>query len=363
MQKGFSILSLGIIIFLFGGMGLSGYWLFNQVSKRGQPAPVSSQSNPKINTAPSPSSFPFQEITVLNLRNREYQSNLGEMQKIGDNENYTSYLTSYDSEGLKVNGLLTIPNNPVWVPGMTGDDRIKYPAIIFIHGYIPPKQYQTTQNYAAYVDYFARNGFVVFKIDLRGHGQSEGEPGGAYYSEDYIVDTLNAYSALQNSDFVNPNKIGLWGHSMAGNVVMRSMAAKPEIPAAAIWAGAVYTYKDFNEYGIDDNSYQAPDMDSSRLKKRLALLNTYGRPEDGNPFWDLVAPTTYLNDFKGAVQLNHAVDDDVVDIRYSHNLNNLLNSTKVPHELNEYQSGGHNISGFAFNQAMQKTVEFFKKYL
>lgn len=311
--------------------------------------------NASITSTPSPSPFPFQEMTILNLRSREYKSQLGELQKISENSSYTSYLTSYDSDGLKVNGLLTVPQGI--------EPEAGWPAIIFIHGYIPPQQYQTTVNYAAYVDYLAKNGFVVFKIDLRGHGNSEGEPGGAYYSEDYIVDTLNAYAALQSTDFVNPNKIALWGHSMAGNVVMRAMAAKPEISAASIWAGAVYTYKDFAEYGIDDNSYQPPQVETDRVRKRVQLINTYGNPKDGNPFWNLVSPTTYLNDLKGAVQLNHAVDDDVVDIRYSHNLNNLLNSTKVPHELNEYQSGGHNISGAAFNQAMQNTVEFFKKYL
>src|SRR5690606_32073025 len=99
----------------------------------------------------------------------------------------------------------------------------------------PPSQYSTVTQYDDYIDFLARSGFVVFKIDLRGHGDSEGEAGGGYYGSDYIVDTLNAYSALEHADFVNPHAIGLWGHSMAGNVVLRSMVAKPDIPAAVIW--------------------------------------------------------------------------------------------------------------------------------
>ena len=47
------------------------------------------------------------------------------------------------------------------------------------------------------MDYLAQNGFVVFKIDLRGHGDSEGEPGGGYFGADYVTDTLNAHSALE----------------------------------------------------------------------------------------------------------------------------------------------------------------------
>lgn len=93
------------------------------------------------------------------------------------------------------------------------------------------------------------------------------------------------------------------------------------------------------------------------------MRETYGEVKDGHPFWSLVAATNYLKDLKGAIQLNHAVNDNVVSIEYSRNLNNLLNQTSVPHELKEYQSGGHNLTGASFTEAMQNTVDFFNKYL
>lgn len=317
--------------------------------------PLQNISKADINILPTPTPFPFQEITIPFLREKEYKSKLGQLQKISDNGDYTSYLTDYSSDGLKINGLLTKPNGDMPTGG--------WPAIVFVHGYIPPKQYQTLEKYGDYVNFLARNGLVVFKIDLRGHGESEGEAGGAYYSSDYIIDTLNAYSALQSSEFINEEKIGLWGHSMAGNVVLRSMVVKPEIAAAVIWAGAVYTYEDFAEYGIADNSYRQPDMSSERVRRRRELLNLYGEPKDGNPFWKMVSPANYLIDLKGAIQLHHAVDDEVVDIGYSRNLNNLLDKTSVSHQFYEYRSGGHNISNSSFTEAMQRTVEFFKENL
>lgn len=300
-------------------------------------------------------SFLFEEMTIPYLRERVYESKLAPLEKISENSNYTSYLTSYDSDGLGVNGLVTIPKGKEPVNG--------FPAIVFIHGYIPPKSYQTLSNYSSYVDYLTKNGFVVFKIDLRGHGKSEGEAGGSYYSSDYIIDVLNAYNALQNSDFVNPKQIGLWGHSMAGNVVLRSLAVKPDIKAVVIWAGAVYTYKDLAEYRISDNSYQPPSQTSERQKKRQLLFDTHGQFSEDSSFWKLIPATNYLSDIKGAISLNHAVDDYVVSIEYSRNLNKLLNKTSITHELNEYPSGGHNISGSAFTNAMTNTVEFFNKYL
>lgn len=297
--------------------------------------------------------FAFEELTIPYLQKRKYQSELGELTKISSNSNYESYLTSYTSDNLKVNGLLTIPNSSTPKDG--------YPAIIFVHGYIPPSEYRTTEKYVAYVDYLARDGFVVFKIDLRGHGDSEGEAGGAYYSSGYVIDTLNAYSALENSDFVNKNKIGLWGHSMAGNVTFRSMVVKKDIPAVVIWGGAGFTYSDFLEFGIGDNSYRSPSNNSERARKRRQLMEYYGQYDPNSWFWKQVAPINYLDGVTTKLELHHAVDDDVVNVEYSRNLNKVLKSTNIYHTLFEYQSGGHNITDSSFNSAMQRTVEFFKR--
>lgn len=304
----------------------------------------------------SPTPFPFQEMTIPYLRKQTFESKLGARELVSNNGSYSSYLTSYTSDGLKVNGLLTIPDGEEPEGG--------WPAIVFIHGYIPPTLYETNgESYSSYVDYLARNGFVVFKIDLRGHADSEGQPGGGYYGSDYVTDALNAYSALQNTDFVNPNKIGMWGHSMAGNVVLRSMAVKPDIPASVIWAGAVYSYEDQRKYGINDNSYRPPQNVTQQRNRRQQLFEKHGSPSAQSVFWQQVAPTNYLNDLKGSIELHHAVDDDVVNIGYSRDLMTALDKTKVPHELFEYNSGGHNISGESFNTAMQRTSDFFKEKL
>lgn len=298
---------------------------------------------------------PFKEITIPYLRERSYKSKLNDLQKIAENNNYTSYLTSYESDGLKINGLLTKPTGEMPKNG--------WPAIVFIHGYIAPTQYKTLERYVDYVDYLARSGFVVFKIDLRGHGDSEGKAGGGYYGSDYVIDTLNAYAALETSNFVNSHAIGLWGHSMAGNTVLRSFAAHPTIPAVVIWAGAGYSYTDLAKYGLHDESYRPLQSVTSRANLRRDLYEKVGSPSATSPFWQQVAPTNYLNDLKGAIQIHHAIDDPAVNIGYSRDLMKLLDKTSVPHELYEYQTGEHNISGVSFDVAMERTVEFFKKYL
>ncbi len=298
---------------------------------------------------------PFASMTIPYLRSRTYSSALGELKQLVEYTTHTSYLTSYDSDGLRINGLLTIPTGK---PPEGG-----WPAVVFIHGYIPPTQYRTEERYGEYVSYLAQRGFVVFKIDLRGHGDSEGEATGAYYSGEYIIDTLNAYSALEASEFVNPNRIGLWGHSMAGNVVLRSLVAKPTIPAGVIWGGAVFTYEDFREFGISDASYQRPSTSTQRSRNRQLLFETHGEFEPNHPFWKTVVPTNYLEGVQGALQLHHAENDSVVAVEYATNLDTVLDGSAIEHEVFLYPTGGHNIEGGSFSQAMQRTVEFFWELL
>lgn len=346
------LLALAIGVIVIAGHGLFKVFNRDTVNNPVNNSPrVTQQAGPAV----SPTPFPFQELTIPALRAREYKSQLGERTLAYQNPSYTAYLANYDSDGLRVNGLLTEPTGEKPSGG--------WPAIVFVHGYIPPTQYTTQGQYYDYVDYLARNSFVVFKIDLRGHAQSEGDPGGSYYSSDYIIDTLNARAALMASDFVNPQKVGLWGHSMAGNVTLRSLAVQPDIPAVVIWGGAVFTYADRLEYGIQDGSYMPPAQTTERQRQRQRLRDLYGEFNNNHPFWKQVAPTNYLNDIKGAVSLHSAINDDVVNIGYSRGLNALLDKTKIPHKLNEYPSGGHNISGTSFVSAMQDTVMFFKEYL
>lgn len=338
-------IGIGLLLFVLGIAGWSVWQM------RGE---YRTQHSPDVSTA-TPSPVPFEELTIPYLRARTYTSSLGERVQYAKSSNFTSYRTSYQSDGLTIHGLLTVPDADMPKGG--------FPAIVFVHGYIPPTQYVTTEKYVEYVNYLASRGFVVFKIDLRGHGTSEGEPGGAYYSSDYVIDTLNAYAALSGADFVNASRIGLWGHSMAGNVLMRAFAARPTIPAVVIWAGAGYTYADLQEYRLNDASYRPPQVTSPRASARQRLRDAHGEFDAKDPFWKQVAVTNYLADLRGALEIHHAVDDTVVSIEYSRNLMKLLDTTFVSHRLYEYPTGGHNISGSSFGQAMQRTAEFYRTHL
>jgi dipeptidyl aminopeptidase/acylaminoacyl peptidase len=333
------------------------FWLFQKPWSKDQKVTtdkITEKSDSSVSDTNNSQNL-FSELTIPTLRERTYESSLGEMTERSKNNNYTTYLTSYVSDGLRINALLTKPSGDQPAEG--------WPAIVFVHGYIPPANYKTEEKYVDYINYLAKNGFVVFKIDLRGHGKSEGEATGSYYSAGYVIDTLNAIAALQASDFVKKDAIGLWGHSMSGNITLRSSAAKKDIPALVVWAGAGFSYQDLRDYGLNDNSYRQPNQNNRPSSTRQKLFDSFGQFDQNNSFWKLVAPTNFLSDIDTAIQLHHGDKDPVVSIKYSQDLNRILDQTSLEHEFYTYETSDHNIGGANFGSAMQRTVDFYKKHL
>lgn len=297
------------------------------------------------------------DLTIAALLELEIEgSEITFEERLADGANYTRYIASYISEGNRIYGLLTIPKGDVPPGG--------FKAIVFNHGFIPPQSYRTTERYVAYVDTLARHGFVVFKIDMRGHGNSEGEPTGSYFSPAYTIDAIAALKSLQTLEYVDPDGIGMWGHSMAGNLVLRAMLIEPAIKAGVIWAGAVYSYDDYTAYRISDPSSRgAAQAESPSRRRGRELREAYGDPDTSVPFWRAVSLTEHIELLQSPLQIHHAVDDTVVNIGYSRGLAAALLENGKIYEYYEYAGGGHDINSPYFEQAMLRTVEFFRKYL
>lgn len=285
-------------------------------------------------------------MSIESLRARDYPG--GELtieEKLPDGSNYERYVASYRSEGLKINGLLTIPNSP--------EPENGYPSVIFIHGYIPPDQYSTTESYPTYQGYPARRGFVTFKPDLRGHAESEGEPVSAHFSEKYVVDTMNSISALKKYEKTDPERIGYWGHSNGGEIGLRVITISSDIRSAVFWAGVVGSYEDMLETYNDKIPF-LEDADHELIRKN-------GLPSEDPDFWNKLDPYSYLNDISTPVQLHHGTEDESVPIELSISLRNSLEELDKPVEYYEYPGDDHNISNNT-QTAWQRSIEFFEEF-
>ena len=318
-------------------------------------------------------------LTIEALRQGEYPgSEITIEQKLDPESNYDRYIASYKSEGLKIYALLTIPNGKSPPAG--------WPAIVFNHGYIPPAEYRTTERYVAYVDGFARNGYIVFKPDYRGHGNSEGRPEGAYGSNAYTIDVLNAVASIKrlntasfwqaervqnlkedagqasmtDEKIVDPERIGMWGHSLGGFLTLRSMVVNKDIKAGVIWAGVVASYPDLLHRWRRGSP--RPTMPGGRGSWRQSLQEKYGTPEENSKFWNSISANSFLKDISGPLQLHHGTADASVPVEFSQTLEKQIKEAGKSVELYTYPGDDHNISN-NFNTAMQRSIEFFNRYL
>ena len=300
-------------------------------------------------------------LSIQALKEGEYPgSDIVIEQTLDSGSNYKRYIASYKSEGLKIYGLLTIPSGPV---PRSPEGEVGWPVVIFNHGYISPSVYKTTEKYVAYQDAFARAGYITFKSDYRGHGNSEGDPSGAYGSNAYTIDVLNSVSSIKKYPGVNPESIGMWGHSMGGHITLRNMVVNKDVKAGVIWAGVVGSYPDLVErWRRRMTTTPQPTSTSGRGRWRQELIEKYGEPNQNPTFWNSISDTGFLDDISGPVQLHHGTADSSVPIALSVSLSDLLQEHGKEVELFTYEGDDHNLSK-NFSVAMQRSVEFFDKYL
>lgn len=77
---------------------------------------------------------------------------------------------------------------------------------------------------AGNAEYLRAAGYAALAIDYRTFGESEGEPRGQLFPLEEVEDFRNAISYLQTRDEIDADRIGLWGVSFAGGVVIQAAA-------------------------------------------------------------------------------------------------------------------------------------------
>lgn len=301
---------------------------------------------------PTPPSFPS-PMSILVMRQGSYPgSDIHIELEMTPGGSYRRYYASYQSDGLKIFGLLTVPEGQMPAAG--------WPAIVFNHGYIEPDLYRTAEGYEAQVDALASAGYIVFKIDYRGNAGSAGVGLGAYGDPGYTDDVLNAVASLQRFPQANPQAIGMWGHSMGGFLVLRAMVILKEIKAGVIWSGVVASYPDmlccWND--VDPTPVPAPDAPGWRFEWQ----RTYGTPNETPQFWNAISANSYLGDLSGPLQLHQGDADVDVPMTFAKTLTKTAQADGKTVELYIYPGDDHNLS-HSVALAMSRTIQFFDKYL
>jgi fermentation-respiration switch protein FrsA (DUF1100 family) len=75
-----------------------------------------------------------------------------------------------------------------------------------------------------------------------------------------------------------------------------------------------------------------------------------------------ISANSYLNELSGPLQLHHDLGDSEVPAKFSQDLYQEILAAEKTAEYYQYPGDDHNLANY-FNLAMQRTIEFFDKYL
>lgn len=148
----------------------------------------------------------------------------------------------FRSGGLRIAGDLFSPEGLE-----NGSQR---PAVVVVQGFTHTKEARHPQ-----CEFFSRAGYVTLCIDFRCFGASEGEPREQLFPLWEVEDVRNAISYLQTRPEVDADRIGIWGTSFGGGIVLGVGAfdrrAKVVISENALdgrrWVRAIRTTEQWEE--------------------------------------------------------------------------------------------------------------------
>jgi len=297
--------------------------------------------------------FPY---SITALSNRSYQqSDITVEKQVQTNGNFSSFVVSFTSDGLKEYALMNIPN--------TNKPTGGFPVLILDHGYIQPNTYDTVNSYKAESDYFANQGFLVLKPDYRGNGNSE-VTNQALMRFAYPIDVLNLITSVGNISAANANKIFLWSHSMGGEVTLEVLEASArnkdlaqKIKGAIFWAPVTDPVKWFSKSNL-------PNLPEAKITPYpyTQTFQILGTPEKNPQLWQSLSPLNYLKNISVPILLQHGTADTTVPYSWSVELNNDLQKLKKTVRFISYPNDTHNLP-LSWPKATKDDLNFLQSLL
>jgi dipeptidyl aminopeptidase/acylaminoacyl peptidase len=315
----------------------------------------------------SPASAPLpppKSIDELRAEDRDVE--LALIDEIDGGVGFNAFLFSYESAGLTVHALVAVPDAPLPKNG--------FPVLVANHGHHPdPPQYGITADgkdwrpgdyYRQVPELFAAEGFMVVMPDFRGHNNSEGAEftEGMLESSYYTEDVLNLLAGLPTLPLADPDKVFMWGHSVGGEVTLRSLLATERIKAASIWSSVggdiwdqSYYYSRYTDPTAFDSS-ETPKSVIERLRGRMAALDEEFDYRGSEPL-------LHLDHLRTPIIIHHSVGDSGAAYKWSERLAKELYMRGYKYEFHSYTGSDHLFQGEMMERAAERDVAFFRSLM
>jgi dipeptidyl aminopeptidase/acylaminoacyl peptidase len=254
---------------------------------------------------------------------------------------FRRYVVEYPSDGVTVTALMNVPY---------GDGP--FPVIVLLHGYADPTEYERGFDTRPLADYLTMRGYAAIMPDYRGYAGTPGSPNPMRIP--YASDVLNLIESLDTLDYLDAERVGVFGHSMGGGVATYPMVLSPRVDATVLY-GAMSADQATNWRYIHEK-WAGFWMD-------FTAREFGGSPDDNPQDYALASPINYLERVTAPVQIHHGTDDQEVPVEWSADLAERLRAAGVEVTYYEYEGAGHTFRYAEQDLLFERTLAFFDKHV
>lgn len=333
------------------------------------PSPVPTET---LIPSPTPTTeeliFPY---TIDGLRQHEYQG--GEIRirsMLSESESFTSYLMEYPSDGLTITGVMQIPKG-----------EGPFPVIIMNHGFFSRSVYVSGDGTDRSSAFLAEHGYIALASDYRSWGDSDIGP--SFFYSGLVIDVINLIEAVSSIPEADPDRIGIWGHSMGGGVTMKVLTivgaglSRPVgVKAAVLYSTVSADDTDIiNRWGMGcfgdiltgEQIIGCNSSDIIPFDLPLNVQNAYRFAASDEETLKKISAFHHLENVTVPIQIHYGMEDGKIisgtPPGWSVKLTQGLRDAGKYVELYEYEGERHSFIGEPWFEFMRRTLWFFDKHV
>jgi len=258
-------------------------------------------------------------ITVANHKALSEEESIANKVKELEGKASTEFFSITTSDNVEMDGWMVKPIN--------FDPNKKYPVVFYVYsepaGTTVKDVYNVSRN-RFYKGNMAEDGYIYISLDNRGTPAPKGR---AWRKSIYkkigvinIIDQAMAAKEILKWDFVDAERVAVWGHSGGGSATLNLMFRYPEIYKTGISLSAVANQLTY------DNIYQERYM---------------GLPQENREDFIVGSPITYAKNLEGNLLYIHGTGDDNVHYQNAELLLNELIKYNKQFQFMPYPNRSH----------------------
>jgi dipeptidyl-peptidase 4 len=229
------------------------------------------------------------------------------------------------------------------------DPARKYPVLVDVYG--GPQDQEVRDDWGSddflWFEMMAEKGYIVFTLDNRGsygRGHSFETPVYHHFGKIELEDQLTGVKYLKSLPYVDGSRIGIWGWSYGGTMVLTALFKAPDVFKAGVAVAPVTDW---------------------RLYDTIYTERYMGRPQDNPDGYRDSSPVHQAGQLRAKLMIAHGTGDDNVHFANTTELiNELILVGTYPDDLMILPGRGHGMTDWrARVQLYQRITDFLIKNL